>query len=158
MRCMATVLALGGALGGLWVLLWREPRPSVALAGGAFLVGLWVLQRTGRVALALPKGFFRLDLWLRFLALVGARVALAVGQTAWAALRGSIRPGILAVPLRLRSETAQLLLLWAITVTPGTIALLAEGDVLYVHCLHLPAGSELPGLARLQDLLERIWE
>lgn len=157
MRRFCTVLGLGGALWGLWVLLWREPRWPIVLGGGVFPLGLWLLGRAGRVALTVPRGFLRVDLWFRFLALVGLRVAVAVAQTSGAVLAGTVQPGVVRVPLRVRSELAQLLLLWAITVTPGTIALLAEGDVLHVHCLHLPTGADLPGLGRLQDLLERIW-
>lgn len=127
------------------------------LVGSAFPLGLWLVCRTGRVTLALPPRVFRVDLWALFFGLVAWRVTVAVARTAWAALTGTIQAGIVAVPLRVRTEMAQLLLLWAITVTPGTIALLAEGDVLYVHCLHLPAGPHLPGVNRLQDLLERIW-
>lgn len=157
-QSMLATLAVGSALWGLWILLWRQPFWPVILAGGVFPLGLWLLRRKGLVSLALPPRFFRLDLWLRFLGLVGARVVTSVGQAAWAALTGSIRPGVVTVPLRVRSEMAQLLLLWAITITPGTIALLAEGDMLYVHCLHLPSDGSLIGLDHLQGLLERIWE
>ncbi len=151
------VLAVGGALWGLWVLLWREPSWPLILAGCFFPLGLWLARRTGRVALAFPSGFFRVDLWLLFFGLVGARIVVAVAQTAWTAVKGDIQPGVVAVPLRVRAEMAQLLLLWAITVTPGTIGLLVEDDVLYVHFLRLPAGPHLAGLERLQDLLKRMW-
>jgi multisubunit Na+/H+ antiporter MnhE subunit len=48
-------------------------------------------------------------------------------------------------------------LLWAITVTPGTIALLVEKDTVYIHCLHRPSDPQSLGLTRLVTLLERIW-
>lgn len=151
------VLALGGVLWGLWLLLWRRPDWPVVLAGCVFPLGLWLARRTGRAALAVPSRFFRVDLWLFFLGFTFWRVILSVTQTAWAAVTGKINPGVVAVPLRVRTEMAQLLLLWAITVTPGTIGLLAEGDILYVHCLYVPPGAALPGVDRLQDILARIW-
>ncbi len=154
---MLAVFVVGAMLWGLWVLLWREPSWPVILAGAAFPLGLWLLRRSGRVRLALPPPFFRLHLWLGFWLTVGLRVAIAVAQTAWAAVTGSISPGIAAVPLRVRSEMAQLLLLWAITVTPGTIALLVEGETLYIHCLHLPPRGYPEGVERLQSLVQRIW-
>lgn len=155
---LAPFVLVGGLLWGLWVLLWREPGWPVVLAGGVFPLGVWLARRTGHVSLAFPSSIFRLDLWALFFGLVAWRVVLAVARTAWNGLTGSFQPGVVAIPLRLRTEMAQLLLLWAITVTPGTIALLLEEDVLYVHCLHPPAGPHIPGVDRLQQVLARIWE
>jgi len=100
---------------------------------------------------------FRLDLWLLFFACVAFRVALAVVKTGYAAISSRASPAIVALPIPLRSEMGQLLLLWAITVTPGTIALLVEKDTVYVHWLHRPSDPQSLGLTRLVTLLERIW-
>lgn len=130
--------------------------PLIA-AGGVFPLVIWLAHRTGRLVLAVPAGFFRADLWILFFALVGWRVVQAVFHTAFAAVTGTIRPGVLAIHVQVQTEMARLLLIWAITVTPGTIGLLVERDMLYVHCLHLPSGAVLPGLDRLQGLLKRMW-
>jgi multisubunit Na+/H+ antiporter MnhE subunit len=122
-----------------------------------FPVGLLLLLRYGRISLDLPLSAFRLDLWLLFFACVAFRVALAVVKTGYAAISGRASPAIVALPIPLRSEMGQLLLLWAITVTPGTIALLVEKDTVYIHCLHRPSDPQSLGLTRLVTLLERIW-
>ncbi|MBC7319690.1 Na+/H+ antiporter subunit E, partial [bacterium] len=71
--------------------------------------------------------------------------------------RGKEAPGIVAVPVRLRSGMGRLFLLWAITITPGTIALLMEGELLYVHCLRRPEGGTIPGLTALEGVLFKLW-
>lgn len=148
--------ALGTALWGLWVLLWREPDWPVILAGLVFPVGMYLALCYGRISVRVPKSFFRLDLWFLFGVLVLWRVLLSVCRVGWSILAGGISPGVVVIPLHLHTETAQLLLLWAITVTPGTIALLAEGNRLHVHCLYAPPGGELPELMPLQGLLQKL--
>ncbi|MCR4391711.1 MAG: Na+/H+ antiporter subunit E [Candidatus Acetothermia bacterium] len=151
-------IVVGALLWGLWALLWRGAAWPVISLGAAFPACLLIALAVGRVRLPFPvSAWIRWDLWLAFAVVVAGRVAQAVASTGWAILAGTARPGIVAVPVRLRSELGQLLLLWAITVTPGTIALLIEGDLLYVHCLHRPPGPELPGLATVERILERLW-
>lgn len=108
----ATNLAVGFALG--LVALWAA-RPilggSVYFARGPRLVRLFFV-------------------FLYELAVSSIRVALDV-----LSLRPSYRPGIVAVPLRVRSETEVLVLSSLISLTPGTLSLdLSEdGRTLYVH-------------------------
>jgi len=162
--CSAMAPWLGAAvisalLWGSWVALWRQASLPVLL-GGVWLP-LVLLGATAAKRLRVPfpaRAWLRLDLWGAFLFLMAWRVLWAVASTAWAILRGQARPGVVAFPLRLRSDMGRLLLLWAITVTPGTIALLLEGDLLYVHCLRRPAGPAVPGLERLESLLKKLWD
>jgi len=159
-KAMARVLAAcatGALLWGLWILLWRNPQWPVVASGAVFPVGLLVLLRSGRVSLNFPLSALRIDLWLLFFAFLAFRLALAVARTGYAAFSGRVSPAVVAMPMTLRSEMGQLLLLWAITVTPGTIALLVEKDTVYIHCLHRPSDHQSLGLARLVRLLERIW-
>ncbi|MGB9757470.1 MAG: Na+/H+ antiporter subunit E [Candidatus Bipolaricaulaceae bacterium] len=149
--------AIGGLLWGLWILLWRVPHWLVVASGAIFPAGLLLLFHAKRITLALPPSVFRVDLWLAFLSLVVGRVIYAVVKTSWAVILGRASPAIVAVPTPLRSEMGQLLLLWAITITPGTIALLVEGETVYVHCLHRPGDPQDLGLSRLIGLLERLW-
>jgi len=121
-------------------------------------VGLALLSGLGRIRPEPPaRVWLRLDLWLLLMGLVTARVVVAVITTTWAILTGRVRSGIVAMPVRLRSRMGRLLLLWAVTVTPGTIALLLEGDLLYVHTLHRPAGATVPGIPALEGVLLRLW-
>lgn len=152
------VAAVGAGLWGLWALLWRDSHWPVWLGGAGFVIGLSVLVACGKLPLGFPRSaWLRWDLWLAFAALMAYRIARAVAVTSWTVLTGQAQPGIVTVPVRLKSEVGQLLLLWAITVTPGTIALLVEGDTVHVHCLHRPASGDLPDLARIASILERLW-
>jgi len=151
-------LALGLMLAALWVGLWRHVSVPV-LAGGLALLALpAALLAWGKVELDLPlSAWLRLDLWTAFFVLVALRVLQAVAVTTAAVVLGDQRSAIVAVPVTVRSHMARLLLLWSITVTPGTIALLLEGDLLYVHCLYSPRSPELPGMTLTQRLLGGIW-
>ncbi len=149
---------VGGLLWGMWVLLWRGPPWPVALVGAAFPAATLLAAAAGILPFRFPLGaWLRLDLWAAFALTVTALVVRSVALTGWAVVTGRVEPGILAIPLQGRSEMGKLLFLWAITVTPGTIALLVEEDAAYVHTLHRPAGISLPGMDFLQRLLGGLW-
>lgn len=158
MTWILPAVAVGGVLWGLWLVLWRSASWPVLASGALFPLGLALLFSLSRIRPEIPaRVWLRLDLWLLLMGLVIVRVIVAVITTAWAILNGRARPGIVAMPVRLRSGMGRLLLLWAVTVTPGTIALLLEGDLLYVHTLRRPAGAAVPGIAALEGVLLRLW-
>jgi len=158
MTWMLGALGVGGVLWGLWLVLWRSASWPVVASGALFPIGLAFLSCLGRIRLKVPpRVWLRLDLWMAFSLLMTLRVAYAVLSTTFTLLAGKEAPGIVAVPVRLRSRMGRLLLLWAVTVTPGTIALLLEGDLLYVHVLRRPAGAMVPGIAALEEVLLRLW-
>ncbi len=158
MNRWVNAVAMGLLLSALWVGLWRQVSLPVLLGGGALLLLPGGLLLWGKVELSQPLAvWLRLDLWVAFLLLVCVRVGQAVAVTAVAVAVGRQRSAIVAVPVTVRSDMARLLFLWSITVTPGTIALLLEGDLLYVHCLHQPSTPCLPGLNLTQRLLGRLW-
>lgn len=149
---------LGTLLWALWTALWREFSVPVLAGGGALFVLPAVLVLSGKLTLAQPlSAWVRLDLWLAFLTVVALRVAQSVAITGLTVITGRVRPQVVCVPVSVKSDEARLLLLWSITVTPGTIALLLEGDVLYVHCLCQPLKPGLPGLALSERLLRGLW-
>jgi len=149
---------VGAVLGGLWVLLWREAPWPTKLAGAVWPVILGLAARRGFLTFRGPwTPWVRWDLWVLLFLAVGWMITRAVVATAWAVLRGRASPGIVGVPVRLTPGVPQLLFLWAITVTPGTIAILVEEHWAYVHCLHRPSGPEVPGLALLERILGRLW-
>lgn len=150
--------ALGLGLWALWIVLWRDTSGPVVAGGAAFVLLLIGLTLRGKLRLEQPaSAWLRWDLWLVFFCLVALRVVQAVAVAGMTVLSGRTCSGIVAVPVTVKSDVARLLLLWSITVTPGTIALLLEGDLLYVHCLHQPPVSGLPGLPTFQRLLGRLW-
>lgn len=146
---------VGALLWGLWIVLWRTPSWQVIAAGAP--LGLLTALGMGKKLDFPVRAWLRWDLWVAFLALVTARVARAVATVGWAIITGRAQAGIVAVPVSLRSDMGRFLLLWAITVTPGTIALLQEGDLLYIHCLRLPNGPGIPGLPALERVLGGLW-
>jgi multicomponent Na+:H+ antiporter subunit E len=151
-------IVLGGLLWGLWVLFWRGAGWPVVALGSVFPAAILVAVRSGVLRLEFPvAAWIRADLWVAFIVVVTMLVVQAVAHTGWAIITGRIRPGIVAIPVDLNSEMGQLLLLWAITVTPGTIALLVEGNMAYVHCLHRPTSPHLPGIPTVANLLKRLW-
>ena len=147
----------GGVLWGIWVLLWRSTSLPVLVSGFwcALLVGGLVGWR--KAGQGFKAGvWYRLDLWVLFAALFLFGVARGVVRTAGAILRGRTDPGIIAVPLEVESDLSRLLLILAITASPGTIAILAEREILYVHCLLLPRGPHLPEVGAMQRLLRAL--
>lgn len=142
----------------MWILFWRGAAWPVVAVGAAFPVTILVAVGTGALRLEFPvAAWIRVDLWAAFALVVTALVVQAVVRTGWAIIAGRAQPGIVAIPVHVKSEMGQLLLLWAITVTPGTIALLVEGDMAYVHCLHRPSSPRLSGIPVVENLLRRLW-
>ncbi len=66
----------------------------------------------------------------------------------------NIRPGIIAVPTRLRNDWEITTFACLITLTPGTLALEVspEGDVLYIHSMDIPDTEEV--VKQMKDTFE----
>lgn len=158
MRRWIGAIVVGGLLWGMWSLLWRGAEWPILVVGVLFPAATLGATKVGILPMNFPLGaWLRVDLWAAFALAVTALTIVSVARTGWAILTGHVRSGIIAIPIRVRSEMGQLLLLWAITVTPGTIALLVEENTAYVHCLHRPTGPCLPGTSRVENLLVRLW-
>jgi len=72
-----------------------------------------------------------------------------------------IKPGIIAIPSRCRSEMASALNAHAITLTPGeSVIEMGEDGVMYTHCLDAEQSQEVIQQAQelRVDLLEKIFE
>lgn len=73
-----------------------------------------------------------------------------------------IRPGIVRVPTRLKSDWSKAFLAASITLTPGTLVVDIEGPDLYVHWINVPPGDreqrtrDIAG--KFEPLLARIFE
>lgn len=72
---------------------------------------------------------------LRYLVTLAWRFIASTAYTIRLILLGNEEGRIVALPLRLSHPIGQLLLLNSITLTPSTISLLVEGDLLYIHWL-----------------------
>jgi multicomponent Na+:H+ antiporter subunit E len=73
-----------------------------------------------------------------------------------------IRPGIVRARTSLRSPAGRVLLANSLTLTPGTLSVDLEGDVLYVHRIYVPEGDADAiterSLARFEAFIRRIFE
>jgi multisubunit Na+/H+ antiporter MnhE subunit len=156
-KALPAALVGGGILWGLWILFWRSTGLPVVLSGMWCPLTLFFLAVRRGLGIGVSCSvWFRPDLWGSFLFLFLYGVIRGVCRTTVSILRGKYSPGIIAIPLRVRSDLGKLLLVLAITASPGTIALLAEEEILYVHCLELPPKPELPGIGLLQRILVKL--
>ena len=73
-----------------------------------------------------------------------------------------IRPGIVRARTSLKTPAGRVLLANSITLTPGTLTVDMQGDVLYIHRIHVPEedpdGDTERSLARFETFIRRIFE
>lgn len=93
------------------------------------------------------RPLWRVVLALRLVALFLAELVAANAMVAWEVMtpRQSIRPGIIRVPLRARSDVEITLLANLISLIPGTLSLEVSDDrtALFVHGLHVDSPEQL---------------
>jgi multisubunit Na+/H+ antiporter MnhE subunit len=78
---------------------------------------------------------------LRFILVLVRRFVVSTLSTSWLILRGGEEGRMMALPIRVEDSLARFILLNSITLTPSTISLLAEDDLLYIHWLQ-PANGQ----------------
>jgi len=131
------MLATALALMVIWFLLTRRlDAPTLAI--GLFAVGLvCVVQRLmfRQHERLISSLLFHPLQSLRYVGVLMWRFVASTAYTIRLILTGNEEGRIVALPLRLRHPIGQLLLLNSITLTPSTISLLIEGDLLYIHWL-----------------------
>ncbi len=93
------------------------------------------------------RGLSRLIRGIRFLGFFLVQLAISNAIVAWEVLtpRHNMRPGIVRVPMRSRTDLEVTLLANLISLTPGTLSLEATEDrsALYVHGLHVVSPDHL---------------
>lgn len=136
-------LALNLLLAVAWVLL--SGRPTLDAFMGGYLIGFLVLRLVqGRR----PSGYVRrTTAAVLFLFYVAWQVVLANLRLLlfYFSPNSRMRPGIVRVPLDLRTPAAITLLANVITLTPGTLTLEVSADsgFLYVHAIDVPSPEAL---------------
>ena len=127
-----------GLLYALWLVLFGETGPIVLLSG-VFVTGLVVfLYRTFELTIDIPVRSLALPLiWLRFFALLLLEIGKTTAQTCYIILTGRTRGEIVAYDTKLESGFGKLFLLNSITLTPITIGILSEKNLVYIHHLDL---------------------
>lgn len=130
------MLLLNMLLALAWVALTGQFTPANLAFG--FIVGyvmLWIAQRSER-----PRGYFsKVGKVLRFAGFFLWEMVKANLQVAYHVIapRYKMRPGVIAVPLDVRTDMEITLLANLITLTPGTLSLDVSADrrVIYVHSM-----------------------
>ena len=121
----------------IWLLLTRRlDAPAlvvgVVVAGCVCLAQRILFRRHDRLMSMLLRHPVRS---LRYIGILAWRFLISTGYTIRLILLGDEEGRIVALPLRLQHPIGRLLLLNSITLTPSTISLLVEGDLLYIHWL-----------------------
>ena len=131
------------ALGLLWIALSRSLDPLQVSIGVAVSVGVVLLQRTlfPRVEPFVSSLFRRPHALALFILTLLARLVISTIYTSWLILSGRGEGRLMALPLRVSHPLGQFVLLNSITLTPSTISLLVEGNVVYLHWLQSRGGA-----------------
>jgi len=127
----------------VWAVLTRNYDP-ISLGVGAASAALVLSVRNAlfpHVRPLIPAPVRRPISLIRFLLALAGRVVLSTVHTSLLILFGGEEGRVVALPIRVTGPFAQLLLLNAITLTPSTISLLIEGDLLYIHWLKPRRGT-----------------
>jgi multicomponent Na+:H+ antiporter subunit E len=121
-----------------WVALTEQFTPvNFAIGFGLGYLMLWLAQRTTGALnyfVKVPQ-VIRLALFFLWeLILANLRAAFSV-----LAPRNRLRPGVIAVPIDVRSDAEATLLANLLTLTPGTLSLDVSADrkILYLHAMHV---------------------
>lgn len=139
-----SAIVRAASLIGLWVLLWGDISVANVAGGAAVAIGLLALYPT-RAAPSAARPAARVRIRpLRVVRLAGHVVVQLVVSNAVVAREivtpGSrIRTGIVACPLRTRSDGMVALVANVLALSPGTmpVDVVGEPRTLYVHVLHL---------------------
>lgn len=129
------------ASAGLWIALTQRFDVYCLALGLVVALGITVIQRR----LFPFTGFFsrerfpRLPFVLPYFMTLLFRFVISTIRTSWLILAGKEEGQIVALPTRMKNPFGRFILLHSITLTPSTIALLSEEDLLYIHWLR-PSG------------------
>jgi len=143
-----------------WSLEWREVAVGIVIALIAELM-LGDIFPSGAVKIFYPRRFFWLIVYaiefIGFVIKANLDVAYRVLN-----IYLPIRPGIVKVRTKLKTDMARTFLANSITLTPGTLTVDLVGDHLYIHWINIT--SEDPQeetqiiIRKFERLLERIFE
>jgi len=157
-------LILFVVLFALWMLLvWRGGGQDIA---AGLLVALFIAAVFGGVFLGEPKRIFAPRRWLLFLCYVPYFLYFCIRANLDVAYRVlhpdlPIRPAIVRVRTRLKSDLAKTFLANSITLTPGTLTVDIRGQDFYVHCINVPERAEewtRRIVQRFEPLLAEVFE
>lgn len=126
----------------VWLALTRTlalPSVIAGLFSSLLVVVFWraIMPRIPTSTHKLLKRPVRLT---RFALTLAKRFVISTLHTTWLILKGGEEGRMMALPIHLKDTLARFILLNSITLTPSTISLLAEDDLLYIHWLQASGG------------------
>ena len=132
-----------GLLYLFWWALFGEPK-LIPLLAGIFATGgaLFLFYRFG-LTIDLPLGSIARPLgWLKFFSILIWEIAKSTFWTCYLIVTGGVSGEIVAYDTKLESGYGRLFLINSITLTPTTIGILSEGNLVYIHHINLEGREE----------------
>ena len=131
-----------GILFVVWLALTRTLAFSFVVAGllSSILVAVFWRMIMPAAPSSINKLFIHPIRLARFVLTLVKRFVISTLYTAWLILRGGEEGLMMALPIRVEDTMARFILLNSITLTPSTISLLIEDDLLYIHWLQTAGG------------------
>ena len=127
---------------GAWCALWGSVSVANVVSGTIVAIAATLFAGVDRTA-----GGLRILPLLRFVWLVAVDLVVSTVQVAWEILTPTdyTDEAIIAVDTTIESRSHFLMLVVAITVTPGTAVIDSDGDTgrLYLHVLHAEKAPEI---------------
>ena len=126
----------------IWLALTRTLAFPSVIAGflsSLLVVVFWRTMMPG-IPASIHKLLKRPVRLTRFVLTLAKRFVISTLHTTWLILRGGEEGRMMALPIHLKDTFARFILLNSITLTPSTISLLVEDDLLYIHWLQASGG------------------
>lgn len=126
----------------VWLALTRTLAFPFVIAGflSSVIVAIFWRAIMPEVPSSMYKLFKRPIRFFRFVLTLAKRFAISTLHTTWLILKGGEEGRMMALPIRVQDPLARFILLNSITLTPSTISLLVEDDLLYIHWLQASGG------------------
>ena len=126
----------------IWLALARTLAYPFLIAGFLSSLVVAVFWRTlmPTMPASIYKLFTRPVRLARFVLMLIKRFVVSTLHTTWLILSGGEEGRIMALPIRVEDTLARFILQNSITLTPSTISLLVEDDLLYIHWLQGSGG------------------
>ena len=126
----------------VWLALTRTLAYPFVIAGflSSLLVAVFWRTIMPTMPSSIHKLFTRPVRLARFILTLIKRFVVSTLHTTWLILSGREEGRMMALPIHVEDSLARFILLNSITLTPSTISLLVEDDLLYIHWLQVSGG------------------
>jgi len=138
LQSIGRTFAGGAFLLGFWIILFGNFKLLTILSGvvsSALVISL--AKRLGFTVTVPAEAPFKFWLWIPYLGRLFRNIIRSTFRTLYLILTDKIEPKIVALHCEVDSDLGELFLLNSITITPTTIAILQEKGLVYIHHLDL---------------------